>query len=124
VKDELQDFVPENLQSKRVYRGFESFKSSQQQSRASSKAALICIALGGIAALGFFVALSAGYGPEALGFLASLIIGLPVYFLPTILASKHRNQTAIFALNLLLGWTLLGWVVALVWALYKDKPGH
>jgi hypothetical protein len=32
---------------------------------------------------------------------------------------KH-NAGAIFALNLLLGWTLVGWVVALVWALAVD----
>ena len=42
-----------------------------------------------------------------------------VYFLPTVLAGSngHRNVVAIFALNLLLGWTGLGWVGALVWAL-------
>lgn len=41
------------------------------------------------------------------------------YFLPTIIASLrgHHNDVAIFVLNLLLGWTLLGWVIALVWSL-------
>jgi hypothetical protein len=29
---------------------------------------------------------------------------------------SHPLWGAIFALNLLLGWTLIGWVVALVWA--------
>ena len=33
---------------------------------------------------------------------------------------KKRNAGAIFALNLLLGWTLVGWVVSLVWALTKE----
>ena len=44
------------------------------------------------------------------------------YFLPFAIAfnRKRTNTGAIFALNLFLGWTLIGWVVALVWAL-KDE---
>jgi Superinfection immunity protein len=45
-----------------------------------------------------------------------------VYFLPTAIGLKKRSSNAIFALNLLLGWTLLGWVIALVWALSADPP--
>jgi hypothetical protein len=45
-----------------------------------------------------------------------------VYFLPAIAAKgyRHRNERAIFALNLLLGWTFVGWALALVWALTDD----
>lgn len=41
-----------------------------------------------------------------------------VYFLPAIVAHRkyHRNSEAIFILNLLMGWTGFGWVLALVWA--------
>ena len=51
--------------------------------------------------------------------LAVCFAGLAIYFIPAYVANKrdHRNATAIFALNLLLGWTFLGWAVALVWAL-------
>jgi ABC-type sugar transport system permease subunit len=44
------------------------------------------------------------------------------YFLPFAIAfnKKRANSGAIFALNLFLGWTLIGWVVALVWAM-KDE---
>jgi Superinfection immunity protein len=35
-------------------------------------------------------------------------------------ARRHRNRAAIFVLNLLLGWTALGWIVALVWAFTKN----
>jgi hypothetical protein len=44
------------------------------------------------------------------------------YFLPFAIAfhKKRTNTGAIFALNLFLGWSLIGWVVALVWAL-KDE---
>ena len=50
-----------------------------------------------------------------------LLLGLAVvvYLLPSIVASnrRHRERAPIFVLNLLLGWTLVGWVAALVWSL-------
>lgn len=41
-----------------------------------------------------------------------------LYFMPTIIANsrKHPNETSILLLNLFLGWTLVGWVIALVWS--------
>lgn len=44
--------------------------------------------------------------------------GLIVYFVPTIMAAdrSHSQANAIFLLNFFLGWTLVGWVAALVWA--------
>jgi len=47
-----------------------------------------------------------------------------IYFIPTVVAySKgHRNALAILILNLFLGYTLLGWVAALIWAVYKSEP--
>jgi hypothetical protein len=33
---------------------------------------------------------------------------------------KRANTGAIFALNLFLGWTLIGWVISLVWALKEE----
>ena len=45
-----------------------------------------------------------------------------LYFLPSLIGSKKRNAAAIFILNLLLGWTVVGWVVALVWALTVETP--
>lgn len=51
--------------------------------------------------------------------LAVFLIGL--YFVPTMVAADRKNHTAaVFALNLFLGWTLLGWVVALVMALWAN----
>jgi Superinfection immunity protein len=52
--------------------------------------------------------------------LATLIIA--GYFLPSLVSVlRHkRNAEAIFVLNLLLGWTLVGWVIALVWAVTVD----
>jgi hypothetical protein len=46
-----------------------------------------------------------------------------IHFLPTIIAGlRHgRSVVGIFLLNLFLGWTVIGWVIALVWAL-RDEP--
>ena len=51
-----------------------------------------------------------------------LFIGLLIilYFLPSIIVRNKRNASAIVALNLFLGWTFVGWVISLVWALTKD----
>jgi hypothetical protein len=40
------------------------------------------------------------------------------YWLPTLLAfhRRHRSRAAILIVNFLLGWTLIGWVAALIWA--------
>lgn len=48
------------------------------------------------------------------------IFSLLFYFLPAIVGRRKRNAGAIFLLNLLLGWTMIGWIVALVWAACKD----
>jgi Superinfection immunity protein/HIRAN domain len=46
------------------------------------------------------------------------------YGLPTLIAGArgHANTGAIFVLNLLLGWTVLGWVAALVWSFTHQAP--
>ncbi len=76
----------------------------------------------------FLVAYSWGMGTEpalnAFGkFIAMLIIVVAplLYFQPTLEAwlRKQPNLTSIFALNALAGWTLVGWVVAFVWALKR-----
>ena len=45
------------------------------------------------------------------------------YFLPFAIAfnRKRANTGAIFALNLFLGWSLIGWVIALVWSLKEEN---
>jgi hypothetical protein len=50
--------------------------------------------------------------------------GMVFYFLPAILAfaRNKRDATAILILNFFLGWTMIGWVIALVWALKNDVP--
>jgi Superinfection immunity protein len=48
--------------------------------------------------------------------------GFVMYFLPSLIAllRSKRDIVAIVLLNFFLGWTLIGWVVALVWAFKTD----
>ncbi len=58
-------------------------------------------------------------GPLELILLIPLfLIGLVIYFLPSIIAAfrRHPNTVAIFLIDLLLGWSFIGWVGALIWA--------
>lgn len=54
-----------------------------------------------------------------------LAISIP-YFLPWILALLRgtRSNVGIFFLNLLLGWTMIGWVVALIWAIAAERKSN
>lgn len=46
-----------------------------------------------------------------------------IYFIPALLAKNnhHKDLNSIFVVNLFLGWTLIGWVVALAWAVKSNK---
>jgi len=48
---------------------------------------------------------------------AGLLLG--AYFLPAIVAYRrhHHSAPAILLLDLLLGWTGIGWVLALIWSM-------
>jgi hypothetical protein len=50
-----------------------------------------------------------------------MIASLLLYFLPAFLARKRSDFTAILLLNLLAGWTFIGWIIALVWALSSEQ---
>ncbi len=54
---------------------------------------------------------------------AGIAAGLALYFLPTIVGFKKQqpNKTSIFLLNLFLGWSLIGWVISLVWATKNEQ---
>jgi len=52
------------------------------------------------------------------------VIGGLIYFIPTLTARyrHHHNQLAILLLNFLLGWTVIGWLAALIWAATSPPP--
>jgi len=45
---------------------------------------------------------------------------LVLYFLPAIIGRDKRDATGIFLLNLFVGWTVIGWIIALIWACTAD----
>lgn len=51
------------------------------------------------------------------------LVSLALYFLPTIivLARRKKNVMGPILVNVLLGWTVIGWIVALIWALTVDE---
>ena len=61
------------------------------------------------------------------GLATLIIVGLVgmLYLLPGIVAQygDHKHAGAIWTLNILLGWTFLGWVAALVWAMMDQTKG-
>ncbi|WP_213309043.1 superinfection immunity protein [Paraburkholderia sacchari] len=48
-----------------------------------------------------------------------------LYFVPSIIAfsRRHRHRTAINHLNAILGWSVLGWIAAFLWALTSPGKG-
>jgi Superinfection immunity protein len=52
-----------------------------------------------------------------------ILILIALYFLPTIVAASRKvvNLGSIVVINVFLGWTLVGWVVALAMAV-RTKP--
>ncbi len=61
------------------------------------------------------------FGLEITVFVA-FALSFALYVLPTIIAFKrqHRNKTAITLINILLGWSVIGWIAALLWAFTND----
>jgi len=53
--------------------------------------------------------------PKFFLIMISMII---IYFIPSIIAEnrRHQNRMAISFLNLLVGWTVIGWLIAIVWS--------
>ena len=67
------------------------------------------------------IILAAAFGADqgTLIVLGTALIAIGTYFLPATIAFCRSipNKWSIFALNLFLGWTLIGWVASLVWSL-------
>lgn len=55
--------------------------------------------------------------------ICSMILCVGLYFVPFIISvvRKHNNKLAIFIINIFFGWTLIGWVGSLVWAVIKQE---
>lgn len=56
-----------------------------------------------------------------------LLVAVVLYFIPTIIAALrgHCSVMAIFAVNIIFGWTFIGWVWAFIWSLTStNKNGN
>ena len=50
----------------------------------------------------------------------TLLFLVLLYFLPAIIGRDKRDAAGIILLNVFLGWTVIGWVIALVWAITSE----
>jgi hypothetical protein len=54
-----------------------------------------------------------------------MLVGLVIYLVPTVLAFQKQspNKKLVILINVFAGWTVVGWVVALFFALTKKRIG-
>ena len=79
-------------------------------------AILLFVLLVFIGALGEVISNGSGFG---LVLAIILLVCSAIYFLPTYIANEklHKQTNLIFLVNLFFGFTFIGWVAALIWAL-------
>jgi len=60
---------------------------------------------------------------KAITVIIGILLCITIYMLPAGIGiiRGRSNAGAIFVLNLFLGWTLIGWVISLVWAVADDN---
>ena len=70
------------------------------------------------------VVVGGAYDNNALIF--ATMIALALYLLPALIAYQraHHQRLAVFIVNLLLGWSVLGWIAALIWACTATRQSH
>ena len=54
-----------------------------------------------------------------------ILLLLGIHFLPTFVAfvREHRHAVLILVLNVFFGWTIIGWLVLLIWAAVGEDRG-
>lgn len=77
------------------------------------------------AIVGAFSIAASGLGP-GLFFGGAIFFGGLAYLTPSLIAAsrQHTNVVSILVLNLFLGWLLLPWVGALVWAFTRSEAAE
>lgn len=79
--------------------------------------ALVFIAIG----IGLVIGLAGGWQAGIIAAVAAPAL-ICLYFLPTGIAweNQKKNLPAIALLNFFAGWSVIGWLGALIWAVMKD----
>ena len=57
---------------------------------------------------------------NAIGLVVACVV---LYLIPSIVGWRKRNASTIIAVNIFLGWTVIGWLLAFYWAIHELKPG-
>lgn len=60
---------------------------------------------------------------ELLVIVAVCLISLAIYLIPTIIAKvkRKKNMSGIALLNIFAGWSAVGWIISLIWAVSSDR---
>ena len=61
---------------------------------------------------------------EISGTILTILFWVTLYFLPSIVVRKKSFALQVFLLNLFAGWSVVGWVIALVWAVKNEKTAQ
>jgi hypothetical protein len=63
-------------------------------------------------------------GLTFLPLLSYALVSIAIYLCPTLIATyrNHPSRLQLMLLNILLGWTLIGWAAALIWAVSPPAP--
>ncbi len=105
-------------------------RSSGSSSGAWVLAILVTAAVGALFLVAYLTKVKTrGEGEAAVGTAmvgGLLCFGLLFYFIPTIVAvlRSHPNTAPIVIVNLFLGWSLVGFAVALAWAFTNNQPSR
>ena len=61
---------------------------------------------------------------QLIGLLPFFLVSTAIYLCPTLFAiyRNHHSRLKIALLNILLGWTVIGWAAALIWAVSPPAP--
>lgn len=62
-------------------------------------------------------------GKQVVMLISTILILAIIYFIPTAISiiKKHTYKSYIICINILLGWTLIGWLACLIWSLIDNK---
>lgn len=88
--------------------------------------AVICMMITGVWLIRANSFLATSSHPKSDSFAVLLYILAFLYFIPTVIGiiRKHHNLIGLIALNVLLGWTVIGWVGALIWSLLRSSKSQ
>lgn len=58
---------------------------------------------------------------DSITFTIIFVIAFLLYFLPTFNARGKKHLWGVFMVNLFLGWTIVGWLIAFIWSFSNYK---